>query len=191
MTFRQILVSGLVALATVAALSSVAGCSETIRANLTKERTGNISIQFNNTTPYAAAFSYGTWDAWDNFSTNMGFDQLRVGPNATSTVATLACARNMAVGTDALVERVLETETDTTTADFDPDLFDTVVRFSRAADGTDAGNLPTEGTAAGVELLLGVDYSCADQIIITFVEDPDAAGGFRIDVEVILDATQS
>ncbi len=73
---------------------------------------------------------------------------------------------------------------------FDADAFDTVVHFSSAPSDSNAAALPTEGTALGREVLLGVDYSCADEIIFTFVQDPDAVGGFRIDFEVILDDTQ-
>jgi len=84
---------------------------------------------------------------------------------------------------------VIATKTDEATTSFDADSFDTVVHFSAAASDSDAAALPTAGTALGVEKLLGVDYSCADLLVFTFTEDPDAEGGFRVDFEVILDQT--
>jgi hypothetical protein len=147
-------------------------------------------MQFINNTRYRAAFSFGTWDASDRTPGPVTLQQLRVPANTSSTAATVPCRRNAAVGTKNFVDRVVATKTDQTTTTFDPDSFDKVVHFSAAASDSDAAALPTAGTALGVEKLLGVDYSCADLLIFTFWEDPDAEGGFRVDYEVVLDQVQ-
>lgn len=164
----------------------MSGCGGTVVANLVKERTGNITIRFINDSDYRAAFSYGTWDEWDRSPGPINFEQTIVGPRVTLAPVTLPCARNFAIGTQKLVDRVLLTDADDTD-DFNPDAFDVVVHFSHGTSDTDVEAVPTRGTALGIEKLLGVDYSCQDQLVVTFVEDPDAEGGFRIDFEVLLD----
>jgi hypothetical protein len=186
MTHRVIAISSLLAAAWVGAFTTLNGCSRTMILNQTKERTGNITMVFVNTTSANAAFTYGTWDEWDKAPGTINMQQINLKQFGTSDAVTLACARNAAIGTQGLVDRVLATKADETDT-FVPEQFDTVVHFSLAASTSDAANLPTAGTADGVELLLGVDYSCEDRIVFTFVEDPDAPGGYRIDHEVILD----
>ncbi len=185
MNCRNIVISGLLALM-VAGLFSVGGCIGDLARNQMAERTGNISLVFINNTEYRAIFTYGVYDAWDRSPGPVELQQLTLAPNSSSSPATLPCARNVAIGTDDFVERVLETEADQAD-DFDPDAFNTEVYFSSAPADSVAGSLPTAGTARGIEKLLGVDYSCEDRLIFTFVEDPDAKYGFRIDYEVILD----
>ena len=167
------------------------GCIGTIGRNQLVERTGNVTVVFINNTPYQAAFSYGSYDAWDRSPGAVNFEQLTVPANTSSTAATLPCARNVAVGTDDFVARVIATKADETATAFDPDAFDTTVHFSSAPAGSAAASLPTAGSAVGAQELLGVDYSCEDRLIFTFVEDPDAPGGFRIDYEVILDVIKN
>lgn len=168
-------------------LAAATGCfPSTLWANLTKERTGNITMLFINNTPYRAVFSCATWDEWDRSPGPITLEQRNLDGNTTLAPLTLVCRRNAAVGTDLLVRRVIDLECDLQDG-FQPEAFDTVVRFSRAPGGSDAAPLPTEGTALGVGKLLGVDYSCGDQLVFTFEQDPDAPGGFRIDFQVILD----
>ncbi len=162
------------------------GCGSTF-VNLTKERTGNVTVVFVNNTPYRAGFSYGSYDAWDRSYGTVTLQQLSMEAHTTSTAATIPCRRNVAVGTDDFVARVQVTQAyDTDT--FNADLFGSTVSFSSAPTDSTAVNLPTEGTALGREVLLGIDYSCADELIFTFVEDPASPGGFRIDYQVIIDA---
>jgi hypothetical protein len=189
MTQRTIVIGTLAAVA-LANLWSLPGCTGMIWENQTKERSGNLSFSFVNTTSADAGFTFATWDEWDHSPGIIDINQLTVPALTTSTVQTLPCARNAAIGTQKMVTRVLETKTDVSDT-FNPDLFDSVVRFTATNAGTDAGSLPTAGSADGVGLLLGVDYSCNDQIVFTFVEDPDAPGGFRVDFEVILDVRQN
>jgi hypothetical protein len=183
---KTVAISGLLALAAAAAFTVAHGCTGQIVLNLTKERTGNITIVFINTTSLTAGLSYGPWDAWNRSPGEVQLLQVSVDPHATSPTQTATCARNLSVATQRFVDRVLATKADQTDT-FIPEIFDTVVHFTRAPTDSDVSGLPTDGTAAGVELLLGIDYSCGDEIVFTFVEDPDAPGGFRIDHEVILD----
>ncbi|MCH8806298.1 MAG: hypothetical protein IH986_09450 [Planctomycetes bacterium] len=168
-------------------LASFGGClSPTFLANQTAVRSGNLTFDFVNNTRFRASFSFGTFDALDRSPGNVGFEQMRLeaGLSASPTVA--QCARNAVIGTQEFIDRVLATDSDQTD-DFDADAFSTVVHFSSApADSATAG-LPDIGTATGLELLLGVDFSCDDRIVFTFEEDPDAPGGFRIDFVVIQD----
>lgn len=187
MNRKSVAISGALAGMAAALFAVFTGCIGTIAQNQLAERTGDITFVFINSTPYRAAFSYGTWDAWDRTPGPVDLQQLQLAPNTTSDEATVPCRRNAAVGTQDFVDRVIATRADEELQDFDPDAFDTVVHFSSAPSGTGAAALPTVGTALGIEKLLGVDYSCGDQLIFTFVEDPDAEGGFRIDFEVILD----
>lgn len=186
---RQLLRVGLAGLGAIV-LTSAAGCfPSTIWANQTKERTGNITLLFINNTPYRAVFTCGTWDEWDRSPGPINLEQRNLDGNTSLAPLTLPCRRNTAIGSDLLVRRVIALERDLEDS-FRPEFFDTVVRFSRAPGGSDAAPLPTEGTAEGIGKLLGVDYSCGDQLVFTFEVDPDAPGGFRIDFEVILDNTR-
>ncbi len=180
-------IAGCVGLVGAGLLVLLGGCSGLLFTNQTIERGGNISVQFINETSYQASFSYGTWDELDRTPGQMDFNQLEVNANSISGVQTVQCARDMAVGTQLLVDRALATDEDDAPA-FNPDAFDTVVRFSDAPEETDPVDLPTVGTARGSHKLLGVDYTCGDLLIFTFLRDVDAPGGFRIDYTVIRDA---
>ncbi len=173
-------------LAIAAALLCLSGCDTVFFLNQTAERNGNITVSFINNTPYRASFSYGSYDKLDNSPGAVSFQQLRLEGDTTSAAQTLTCRRNVAIGTQDLVDRVLATRADEND-NFDPDAFDIVVHFSGAAQDSDAAALPTRGSALGRERLLGADYSCGDQLVFTFEEDPNAEGGFRIDFTVIVD----
>jgi hypothetical protein len=161
------------------------GCLPTLWFNQTQELTGNITMQFINDTPYRASFTFGVWNSLErNPPGAVRFSQLRLEGQTASAVATLQCARNMAISTDELITRIIDTQAfDVST--FDPDAFDSVVHFSDAAAGSDLAAAATVGTAAGFERLLGVDFRCADELIFTFVQDPDAPGGFRTDFALL------
>lgn len=177
--------AGLAVLAAVAAGLSMGGCSGEFFRNQTAERTGNIQFVFINNTPYRASFSFGTWDSLDRDPPGVvALQQLRVEANTTRQGIQLPCRRNSAIGTEEFVTRVVATSADDVD-NFDPDAFDVDVHFSSAPIDSDAAALPTVGLAKGVEKLLGIDYACQDTLIFTFEQDPDAAGGFRIDFSVI------
>lgn len=164
------------------------GCSTDFIANQTAERQGNITVQFINNTSFRAAYTFGTYDSLDrNPPGPVTLQQLRLEPG-TSTPVALLCRRNFAIGTQEMFDRIVDTDADEA-ANFDADAFDTTVHFSSAPADSDAAALPTEGTAAGRELLLGVDFQCDDRVLITFEQDPNAPGGFRIDFAVLPDTS--
>ncbi len=172
----------LTATAFVTALA-IAGCD--LVYNMIEERSGNVTILIINNTPYRASFTIGSYDAWDrNPPGRVEFEQRRLEAHSTEPTFGLACKRNIAIGTQALVDRILDTDGDDRSG-FDADAFDDVVHFSSAPVDSTAAALPTVGTAQGIEVLLGVDFACEDELIFTFEEDPDAPGGFRIDFSVL------
>lgn len=163
-------------------------CSSTLVGYVTEERQGNIQVIFINNTSARASFSFGSYDALDKDPPGtVTLQQLRLEAAASSAAATLACRRDVAVGTAELVKRVTDTRTDLNTANFDADAFDSTVHFSTAPQGSASAALPDAGTAAGSHKRLGVEFTCGDTLIFTFQEDADAPGGFRIDFTVIPD----
>lgn len=174
----------------VAALVGASGCPQSAGSYLFAQRVGNVQVQFVNTTPFRASFSFGSWDELDRRPPGaISFNQQRLAPNATTTPSNLPCRRNIAIGTQDMLDRTIATDADQIDT-FDADAFVTGVNFSSAAADSPAAALPTEGTAAGREVIIGNDYSCGDLLIFTFVQDPDAAGGFRIDYELVRDAVR-
>lgn len=174
------------------ALQSGSGCTNTtLFQNLTAERQGNVTVQFVNNTRFRAAFTFGSFDSLDRLTPGIvELQQLRVEANTASTAVNLTCRRNIAIATREFVERVIETDTDDNTANFDREAFGEVVNFSDAPSDSEFASLPTAGTARGREVLLGVDFSCNDRLIFTFEADPNAPGGFRIDFVAILDENE-
>jgi hypothetical protein len=170
----------------VAALAALTGgCTGDFLSNLIEERSGNISVIIINNTPYRASFTIGAYDALAlNPVTAPDLDQRRVEAMTSTAPFNLNCVRNVAIGTAELVERVIETEGDLANG-FDQDAFSEFVNFSSAPIDDEAAALPTIGTADGLEVFLGVDFACGDQLIFTFQEDATAPGGFRIDYSVL------
>jgi hypothetical protein len=159
----------------------IAGCGTAV-LNQTAERTGNVTVQIINDTPYTAAFTYGTWDAWDRSPPGpVQLQQLVLAANTSSAVATVSCARNFSVATEEFIQRATLIDAPNSVTNFNADAFDSVVHFSNVAPGSSGASLPLVGTATGIQRLLGVDYECGDQLIFTLVQDPDAPGGFRVD----------
>ena len=154
--------------------------------NNTAPRFGSMIFIFVNQTPYRAAFTFGGYDDLDRTPGAVNALQIRVEGNSTTAPQTTACRRSAAIGTAELIRRAIDADFEDS-ALFNADSFGSVVNFSSAPLDSDANSLPTEGTAAGRTLLLGADYDCNDRLIITFVEDPEAEGGFRIDVAVVQD----
>lgn len=177
----------LLAMSLIGILVASGSCTPNLISNETQELSGNITVSFINNTRFRASFSFGSWNSLDRSTPTPGpvaLQQLRVEAGQTSAPATLACRRNLAVGTQELVQRVIDTK-GTTVAGFDADAFVPVVNFSSAPANTAAAALPTDGTAQGRGELLGVDFKCGDQLFVTFEEDDTAPGGFRIDFQVL------
>lgn len=165
-----------------------AGCTDSsLFRNLVAPVAGDVAFIFVNDTPHRAVFSFGTYNDLDRSPGAVNFEQLRLEAHTTSELVVVTCARNAAIGTEGFVTRVLATDADDR-PDFDPDAFHEWVGFSSFPTGSTGAGLADAGYAEGLEVLLGYDFSCGDQLIVTFVEDETAPGGFRIDFTVLLDA---
>lgn len=168
----------------VTALAS--GCGQDMLKNLTADLDGNVSVIVVNDTDFRAALTLGSYDALDRDPPGpASIQQFRVEARTSTAPVEVTCARNCAVGTQELFDRIVDRELDKSTADFDDDAFDTVVHFSDAPATSPLAAAPLIGSADGVNKRLAVDYSCGDQLIFTLRQDPDAPGGFRIDFSVI------
>lgn len=163
------------------------GCTGNFIGNQIEERSGNISVLFINNTSFRASFSFGSFDSLDRQPPGaVAFQQLQVDANTSAAPVTLPCRRDVAIGTQELLDRAVDTNA-IAGENFNRDLFLVGVAFSSAPAGTPGNGLPTDGTAREINTRLGVDYSCEDQLIFTFEQDDSAPGGFRIDVSVIPD----
>lgn len=163
----------------------LSGCDGLALGNFFEERAGNVSVLIINNTPYRALLTLGAYDEMDRNPPGAAqTQQQRIEANTAISPLTVACRRNTAINTARLIRRLQDTSA---TANLDADLLDTVIRFSAAPSDSPAADLPTAGTAAPIEVLLGVDYTCGDQLIFTLSEDPNSAGGFRVDYSVIMD----
>jgi len=147
--------------------------------NLTQPLEDGVYVGLINKTPYRAIFTIGSYDPLDENS-RPDFNQYRLEGNAVSW-AIFTCHRAVDIGTQKLLDLIEKSEQ----IILDEAAFITGVNFSSApADSPDAAS-PTEGTAAPVRVLHGVDYPCGALLIFTFVEDADAPGGFRVDFSLI------
>jgi hypothetical protein len=163
----------------------VAGCNSAFINNLIEPLGDDIEVVFINDTAFRASFTFATYDPLDRTAPGgVDFEQRRLEGGGTTDTIVLSCARAFAIGTDELVQRMNNLDAQTS-EDFDADAFDSVVHFSNADADSELAALPISGTAAGVEKLVGVDFSCGDRLIFTIRRDPDADGGFRIDYQLI------
>ena len=170
----------------VAGMALLCGCSGSLVANLTEESQTNISILVINNTPFRAVFTIGAFDDLDrNPPAQAAFQQLRVEAGNTAGPLNFNCFRDVAIGTDKLLQRIVDTGANQA-ANFDTDAFVSGVSFSSAPAGSDGAALPDAGSAPGRVVRLGVDYSCDDQLIFTFEQNDD--GTFRIDFNVIVNS---
>lgn len=166
---------------------ALTGCSGDFIANQTEELAGNITVVFINNTPFRASFSFGAFNALDrNPPGSMVFQQIQVEANTSSNTSTISCRRDFAVGTEELLIRAVQTNS-TSLGGFNPDIFRDDVAFSSAPLTAVGNGLPTDGTAKGRNFRVGVDYTCEDQLLVSFEVDDSAPGGFRIDLSVIPD----
>lgn len=163
------------------------GCDGTAVAYLFEERQGNVRVQIINNTGFRALITFGAWDALDrNPPSAPVVQQQRIEAHTSTTALTIQCRRNLAINTPSLIERIRDTNVDRS-QNLDEDLLNDSVFFSSAPSGSPGGTLPTAGTAEGIEVRLGVNYTCEDLLIFTLVEDAAAPGGFRIEFRRVQD----
>jgi hypothetical protein len=162
-----------------------AGCTGDLIANLSEERGDDITAMFINNTAYRASFFVGSYDSLVRLPPGpIEWEQLRLEGMTSSEPIAFPCRNQLAIGTDELIQRALDTDVFDAN-EFDGDVFSTTVSFSAAPADSPSAALPTVGTAVGIEVQAGVDYGCGDQLIFTFEEDATAPGGFRIDYELL------
>ncbi len=163
------------------------GCDGVAIANLIEERQGNVLVQVINNTPFRALLTVGVWDDLDrNPPSDPQVQQQRIEPGVGASPLTLQCRKNLALNTARLLARIRDTGVDRSTG-LDENLLNETIFFSAAPTGSAGEELPTAGTAEGIEVLLGVDYTCEDLLIFTLVEDADAPGGFRVEYRLVQD----
>lgn len=147
---------------------------------------GNVTIVIVNDTGFRAIGTIGTFNDLDRAEPRpVNLRAFRVEANTTSANLTITCARNLAIATEKLVDWVSRgNEPDA--AGFDAAALNAEVFFSDAPQDSANADAPTAGRAAGLEMLLGTEFSCGDRIIITFVEDGSVPGGFRIEEPIVI-----
>jgi hypothetical protein len=172
------------ALVTLSAVLSTS-CATDFILNLIEERSGQITVVIINNTPYRAAFSLGSYDALDRDPPGpIDFIQRRIEGNTTSALLTLECRRNVAIGTAEMIARAIDNGLHEEEG-ADLDAFVPEVNFSSAPADSAAAASPTVGIAEGREVRLGVDFGCGDELIFTLLEDAAAAGGFRVEFDLL------
>jgi len=154
-----------------------------------------VQVGFINNTPFRAVFTAGSYDQLNNNGVPTNFVQLRLEGNATTAQIPQPCRGVYSVGSAELV-RLIELNRNSPNVNItDNAALITGVNFSGAALGDPLEAEPTEGTAVGLESLVGVDFTCertdirqntgTGLILYTFEQDAMAPGGFRIDFTFI------
>lgn len=141
----------------------------------------SLQVSFINNTAFRAIFTFGTYDPLDKNTVPDNFGQLRLEGNSSSAQLAQPCRKTLSVGGQELI-RLIDTNDLTVN---DPRALIDGVNFSGAPLGDPLEAAPTEGTAIGLDVLAGVDFTCDGLVIFTFEQDVTAPGGFRIDITFI------
>ncbi len=160
----------------------------------------DLGIGFINRTAFRAIGTYGGYDPSDANSV-LPFGQLGVTsaldlePNSVTPVFAQSTTRAITLGGRKIIELIRENNLEDEVFAFRSypsggalttnlpslDLLNEKIGFTAAPFGDPQANVPTQGTAEAVTLEIGTDYTYESIIIIDFVEDASAPGGFRID----------
>lgn len=154
-----------------------------------------LQVGFINNTPFRAIFTLGAYDQLDKDTLPTGFAQLRLEGNTTSAQLTQPCRKTFALGGEKLIQLIDENRNAPNINITDERALVRGVNFSGAALGDPLEAEPTEGTAEPTLLLNGVDFTClrtdirqttgTGVLLFTFVQDPAAPGGFRVDFSFV------
>ena len=181
---KHLVAIGVGLLALSGSLALLGGCVGDFFFNLAETRDGNSTILIINNTDYRAAFTMGSYNQFDlNPPSDADWEQRTVEAHSTGEFS-VTCDRVTAIGTERLIERLVLTYVPDN-EDIDEDSFTEVINFSSAPADSEAPTAANVGTAEGMEVRLGVDYACGDQLIFTLEQDPNAPGGFRVDYELL------
>lgn len=142
-----------------------------------------------NRTPFRAIFTIGMFNTFDQTSQPQ-FVQFADGQNGTLLMPAdstqgpllLVCDRTLGIGSTELLRQT--TEFNRLENLNQPALIEGVA-FSAANLDDPLGLLPTEGTAAGINIFQGAEFPCEAELLIFFEQDPSAPGGFRIAFQAI------
>ncbi len=199
-SFARLLLVGSCALA-----GALGACTPTAIQNLASPRADfvvggqlvnrAIQVGFINNTPFRAIFTFGAYDQLDQESIPTGFGQLRLEGNTSSGQFAQPCRQTFSVGGAELIRLIEDNEASPQINVTDPQALVDGVNFSSAPLGDPLEAEPTEGTAEGVVVLSGVDFTCTRTdiqavtgtglLIFTFEQDAMAPGGFRVDFSFV------
>lgn len=189
------LLSAGTAACTTTALSNMTAATSDFAQGLGIPTPRTIQVGFINNTPFRAIFTFGAYDLYDQESVPFSFSHLRLEGNTTGAQIPMACMQAFSVGGDDLVRSIQEHEADPNVNVTDPQALIRGVNFSGAPPNDPLAAEPTEGTAQGIVVRSGTDFTCARTdirettgtglLLFTFEQDAAAPGGFRIDYTFI------
>lgn len=148
---------------------------------------GSTDAIFINNTPYRAIFTLGAYDNLDRntnpelvpFSPNDEFD-LEAG--ATTGPISVTCHRVFSIGGATMIAIA---QKNLASASLPTDALVPGVSFSSAPLGDPDESEATEGQAAPLDLLIGLDFPCESVIVFRFEINDAGPEAFRVDYEVI------
>jgi len=190
---------------TALALFACAGCNVNALQSLTAPTSdllpgGNIAdraltVGFVNNSAARAIFTFGSFNPLDQDGVPTGFGQLRLEANTASAQFNIPCRRIVSVGGPQLIALIEDNQTNPAINVTDDNALINGVNFSTAPLGDPLEAAPTEGTALGIDLTVGVDFTCSRAdinditgtglVIFTLDEDAAAPGGFSISFQFI------
>lgn len=173
------------------ALLNLPAASAGFVAGATEPVSWTIQVAFINNTPYRAIFTYGAYDQLDAETIPTNFGQQRLEGLTSTAQISQPCRKTFSVGGDELIRLLNEHQNNSAINITDPRALVRGVYFSSAPANDPLAAEPTEGTAQGMVLLNGVDFSCRRDniqaasggglLVFTFEQDSASPGGFRID----------
>lgn len=160
--------------------------------NLTSPLDDPITVAVVNRTPYRAIFTMGAMNQLDENTVpeflNVRLESQENDPDflgVDAFVTQRGCYRAAMLGAQELINQIREQARKGLVTVEDEQAMVVGVNFSDAPEGSPDETNPTVGTAEPLTALQGIDYPCGSMVIFTLEEDPEAEGGFRIDVGTV------
>ncbi len=149
----------------------------------------NVRVSVFNRTPYRAIFTIGMFNFWSQESqpqfsqfANGQDNSLVLEGNSMIGPQVLICERTLGVGTMEVIRQIRKFNRQ---ENLNLPALDEGVGFSAAPVDDPLGVVPTEGTAEGINIFIGVDFPCESELLLFLEEDASAPGGFRVAFEVV------